>query len=157
MMRPQFEWLRTLRHRWDALAHQWNLRVLGYNTEQQREFMSWLGMPRADWQGLAATLFAALAALAIALLVWSMRRTTRSDPVQRAWRQFCDKLARRGVVRAPHEGPADFTERAALRLPVLEQPIRGIGALYVELRYGPVRSTARVQDLARRVRGLRLT
>jgi hypothetical protein len=93
------------------------------------------------------------------------------DPVQLAWRAFCRKLAARGLERAAHEGPRDYSLRAARAMPALRGPILRIGALYIGLRYGseadrgpppeyPERARElrrRVRELRRRVRELRLT
>ena len=136
MMRPDMEWLRGMRYRWEAVAHKWNVWVLGYNPERQRDLMLSLGMRDADWQKLTAVLFTFLGAMTVALLAWSLRRLARPDPVQKAWRVFCRKLAARGVVRAPHEGPRDYAARAARTLPASRRPILRIGALYIALRYG---------------------
>ncbi len=76
--------------------------------------------------------------------------------MQAAWRKFCGRLAAHGVERLPQEGPRDYTERAAERLPGASDPIRRIGALYVELRYGRLRNPAGISELAQRVRALRL-
>jgi len=157
MMRPEMEWLRSARYRWEALAHKWNVWVLGYNPERQRDLMVSLGMRDADWQKLTAVLFTFLGVMTIALLGWSLRRLARPDPVQKAWQAFCRKLAARGVVRSPHEGPRDYSARAARTLPGSRRPILRIGALYIALRYGertPRESTARLRRL---VRELRLT
>ena len=137
LMRPELEWLRTLRNNWEALTHQWNLWVLGYNPERQRDLMSWLGMHNADWLELASTLLAVLGAFVLGLFAWMLRRLVRPDPVQAAWNEFCRKLGAKGVARAPHEGPRDYAERAARNLPSAREPIRRIAALYIALRYGP--------------------
>jgi hypothetical protein len=151
LMRPELAWLRSVRYNWEALTHQWNLWVLGYSPERQRELMASLGMRDADWRNLAAALFSILGAFVAALLVWSLRRTLRPDPVQSAWRAFCRKLGERGLERAPHEGPRDFAERAAAGLPASSEPILRIGALYIALRYGRA-GGAGVAELRRRVR-----
>jgi protein-glutamine gamma-glutamyltransferase len=157
MQRPEFEWLRDLRYQWEAAAHKWNLWVLGYNPERQREFMSLMGMRDADWRSLTATLFTALGLMTVLLLLWSLRHVARPDPVQRAWRAFCAKLAARGVERSPSEGPRDYAERAARALPAARRTILHIGALYIGLRYGPHASARRAKQLRRLVRSLRLT
>jgi hypothetical protein len=161
MLRPQMELLRALRNQWEAVAHKWNVWVLGYNPERQRELMLSLGMRDADWQKLSALLFAFLGLMTLVLLAWSLRRLTRPDPVQRAWATFCGKLARHGVVREPHEGPRDYSTRAARALPASRRSILRIASLYIGLRYGEKAgekasrpSTARLQRL---VRELRLT
>ena len=74
--------------------------------------------------------------MTLGLLAWSLGRLARPDPVQRAWRAFCRKLAARGVARAPHEGPRDYASRAARALPASRRAILRIGAQYIRVRYG---------------------
>ena len=154
IMRPDMEWLRSLRYNWEALTHQWNLLVLGYNPERQRELMSWLGMHDADWLELASTLLAALGGIVLLLFAWMLRRLARPDPVQKAWVQFCRKLGARGVARAPHEGPRDYAERAARSLPSVSDSIQRIAALYIALRYGKSTPDESVVQLRRMVKEL---
>ncbi|HEU4441278.1 MAG TPA: DUF3488 and transglutaminase-like domain-containing protein [Burkholderiales bacterium] len=154
MMRPQLEWLRGVRDRWDAVAHKWNVWVLGYNPERQRELMSLAGIRDADWRTLTAILFSFLGAMTLVLLAWSLKRLARPDPVQRAWRQFCRKLASRGVERAAHEGPRDYAARAARAIPAARTSILRIGALYIGLRYGAQPSASGAMRLRKLVRAL---
>ena len=155
LMRPQLEWLRGMRYNWEALVHQWNIWVLGYNPERQREFMSWFGMHGADWRNLAATLLGAMCVFAAALLAWSLRHGAQPDAVQAAWLRFCRKLDARGVARAPYEGPRDFAQRATLRAPTSGSAIRRISDLYITLRYGKEHTPADVAELRRLVREFR--
>jgi transglutaminase-like putative cysteine protease len=157
IMRADLEWLRALRYRWEAAAHKWNVWVLGYNPERQRDLMSYIGMRDADWRSLTATLFTFLGIMTILLLLWSLRHVVRPDPVQHAWRRFCGKLAAQGVERSPHEGPRDFAERAARAIPAARRAILRITALYITLRYGPHSTARRARQLRRLVRELRLT
>jgi transglutaminase-like putative cysteine protease len=157
IQRPELAWLRDLRAQWEAAAHKWNVWVLGYNPERQRELMNLFGVRNADWRSLTATLFTALGVMTILLLLWSLRRVARPDPVQRAWRAFCAKLATRGVERSPSEGPRDYAVRAARTLPAARRAILHIAALYISLRYGPHASARRARELRRLVRELRLT
>ena len=157
MMRPQLEWLRGARDRWEALAHKWNVWVLGYNPERQRELLNLAGVRDADWRQLTATLFAILGAMTLVLLVWSLKRLARPDPVQKAWRSFCRKLASRGIERSPHEGPRDYAARAARALPAARRAILRIGALYIALRYGARATAEGVARLRRLVREFRVT
>jgi hypothetical protein len=102
-------------------------------------------------------LFSILGVITLGLLAWSLRRLARPDPVQKAWRAFCAKLARRGVERAPHEGPRDYTARAARSVPDARRMILSIGELYIGLRYGAQSSASRVARLQRLVRALRVS
>jgi protein-glutamine gamma-glutamyltransferase len=156
MLRPEMEWLRHARARWEALAYRWNVWVLAYNPARQRELMFALGMRSADWRGMTATLFTLLGILTLALLAWSLRRVVRPDPVQKAWRTFCRKLAARGIERAGHEGPRDYSARAARALPASRRAILRIASLYISLRYGARASRAGAERLKRLVRQLEL-
>jgi transglutaminase-like putative cysteine protease len=156
IMRADMEWLRRVRSQWEALAHRWNVWVLAYDQERQRSLMLSLGMRGADWRDMAATLFTVLGMLTLALLAWSLRRITRPDPVQKAWQLFCRKLAARGIERARHEGPRDYSTRAARALPGSRRAILRIASLYISLRYGARASRAGAERLKRLVRQLEL-
>jgi hypothetical protein len=156
LLRPELEWLRELRYNWEALTHQWNLWVLGYNPERQRDLMARFGVRDADWVELASVLFALLGAFVAMLLLWSLSRRARPDPVQSAWLAFCRKLGAKGIARAPHEGPRDYSERAALALPSAREPILAIADLYIALRYGAAPQEGGSMELRRRVRELQL-
>jgi transglutaminase-like putative cysteine protease len=160
LLRHDLQWLNALRYNWEALSHQWNLWVLGYNSTRQKDLMAWLGMRDADWLELASTLLVALGVFCAGLLAWSLRHLARPDPVQAAWLQFCRKLGKRGVPRAPHEGPRDYAERAAGRLPAAQDAIQRIAALYIALRYGAAPAggdaAALRSELRQAVRGLDL-
>jgi transglutaminase-like putative cysteine protease len=157
LMRTELEWVRGLRYRWEALAHKWNVWVLGYNPDRQRDLLSFVGIPDADWRALTAALFTILGLITAGLLAWSLRRLVRPDPVQKAWRAFCRKLAARGLEREPHEGPRDYSTRAARALPASRRAILRIGALYIGVRYGARVRAEKVAELRRLVRELRLT
>jgi hypothetical protein len=101
-----------LRYNWEALTHQWNSVVLGYNPERQRDCMSWLGMRDADWLELASTLLAVLGASCWCCSPGCCARW-RGPTRCRRLDQFCRKLGARASARAPHEGPRDYAERAA--------------------------------------------
>jgi protein-glutamine gamma-glutamyltransferase len=156
LMRSELEWLRGLRNNWEALSSQWNLLVLGYNPDRQRELMSWLGMRDADWLELTSTLLAVLGVFVLGLFAWMLRRFVRPDPVQAAWELFCRKLGAKGVARAPQEGPRDYAERAARDLPSASEPIRRIAALYIALRYGKNAAPGEVVELRQMVKQLQI-
>jgi transglutaminase-like putative cysteine protease len=155
LMRIDAGWLKSLRYNWEALSNQWNLWVLGYNTERQREFLSRIGFTDADWKKLATLMISALGVIVSGLLLWSLKRMVRPDPVQQVWLAFCRKLAAVGVIRQSHEGPRDFTSRAALRFPGVAAGIHSVGERYISLRYGSARSQAEIDELKRAVKAFR--
>ncbi len=155
MMRADAVWLKSMRYNWEALTNRWNLWVLGYNTERQREFLARIGFSDADWRNLATMLLTTVGLILVALLAWSLKRLVRPDPVQQLWLAFCRKLAAAGMERDPHEGPRDFTTRAAQRFPNVAATIVAVGERYISLRYGAVRHDAELAELRRSVREFR--
>lgn len=136
MLRADADFLRGLRHRWEAVSNGWNQWVLGYNASRQLELMRKLGLPSADWRQLSL-LLAGSAGLWLLWLVWRLwPRLARGDALDRLWRQFCRKLARRGLPRAPWESPEAFAQRLALALPAQADTICEIAETYACLRYG---------------------
>jgi hypothetical protein len=104
---------------------------------------------------MIVTLAAGVTALLGAIALWMLWHAPRrgSDPVQAAYRTFCARLARRGITRSPHEGPADFALRAAHMRPDLAAQIDRITQLYVQLRYGrPPVAAGELRQAVRRFR-----
>ena len=132
----------SLRFNFEALGNAWNQWVLSYDRTRQQRLLAGLGLG-VDWQSLVGLLAAGLAVLigGVALLTLHPRRAR--DPVERAYAEFCQRLAAAGVVREPHETSHRLLERAE---PVLDpgelRQARSIVDLYNLLRYGaeaPVR------------------
>ncbi|MBI3372242.1 MAG: DUF3488 domain-containing transglutaminase family protein [Betaproteobacteria bacterium] len=146
------EWIRSARNNWEALVNQWNLQILGYNTDRQREFLNRLGMIDPDWKSLAFAMLTSTAVVLALLIAWSLRGLRRSDPVQNAWVAFCAKLGGRGLERRPQEGPRDFALRASDRFPGQRAAIGAVSELYIALRYGRTSPAGEVSRLRRLVR-----
>lgn len=155
LARPDFAWLRALRFNWEAANNYWNQWVLGFDPERQREMLTRMGMRSPDWRQMSTLLFWILGILILVVAATMLRRTRLADPAQAAWSVFCRKLARRGTARAPGEGPADFAVRAAQAHPAYAAEVAAIGALYLELRYGPSPGAHLLAQLRRRVRAFR--
>jgi transglutaminase-like putative cysteine protease len=152
MVRTDRLWLLKMRYNIEAMAHKWNIWVLGYNPDRQREMLSFIGMDAASWQSLALALFWGIAGMVAVLALWLLRRLRLDDPVQRQWRRFCDKLGRAGLARAASEGPLDFAARAATRFPQQAALVRDIGSLYIDLRYGRHADRGGISRLGRLIR-----
>jgi len=136
IVRFDADWLRQLRHRWEAAGNTWNQWVLGYNPQRQREVLSRLGFPDPDWRKMTVSL-ALLCGLALLIVgLWTLPRRQARDPVQRAWQRFCKALARHGITRADWEGPLAFAQRVARERPELAEPTHEAASRYAALRYG---------------------
>ncbi len=130
-------WLKPARLAWDTLNNRWNLWVIGFNHERQRQFLAGIHPTLAS---LKAMLWAALGVAALFVLVllagllWPAGSRDR-DAASRLYARFCKRLGRTGLVRAASEGPRAFARRAAQARPDLASAIGEISELYVGIRY----------------------
>jgi transglutaminase-like putative cysteine protease len=158
LLRGDFRWLHRARLTWDSLANSWNQAVLGYTIDRQRELMQRIGIDDATWQSMVTVMFIATGAITLALALLMLRKLSalRPDPVAAAYARFCARLALRGVIRHPSEGPDAFRKRAAAAEPELAPAISAISDLYIRLRYGRQALGEDVADLRRAVANFRL-
>jgi len=119
-----------------SIDHAWDSWILAYGTENQLQFMQWLGL--LDWRAIVACLGAGLILLG-GILAWLILPKQRviADPVKRVYQRFLAKLARQGLTPETGEGPQRFAERAALAIPDQAESLGLITRLYVKLRYEP--------------------
>ncbi|MEO1767042.1 transglutaminase TgpA family protein [Thiobacter aerophilum] len=149
LLRSQPLWLKTLRLKWDALNHRWNLWVIGFDQERQVGLFARMGFGIVSWRKLAWMLLVALAASFILLAALTLRLPAPRDPVQAAWLRLCRKLARAGLPRAPQEGPLAYAERIGKTRPELAAPLAALARRYAALRYGGENDPHAAREFAR--------
>lgn len=135
----RISWIRLqyeIEARWDLINASWNRWVLAYGPELQQQLLGRFGL--VDWRSLVLALtFCLSAALAVAGVLL-MRRAAPPRPRERAvrlWRTAQKRLARKGLVQRPGEGPRDFAERVIRARPALEPAMRRALNAYLRLRY----------------------
>lgn len=122
----------------DALTNRWNQWVLNYDRQQQTALMSRIGLNATDTPVLVGALAVLLMfGIGIVALV-TLRPQRASDPVQAAWEQFCQRLARVGLPRHRDETALRYLHRIER---LLESDEAEAAALivqdYCRLRYDP--------------------
>ncbi|MFZ5530350.1 MAG: transglutaminase TgpA family protein, partial [Pseudomonadota bacterium] len=158
LVRTDAAWLKRVRFTWDNIANTWNQWVLGYGPERQRQLLRSAGMSATTWQNMVQALVMVVAVVVALLAALTLRRLRGRprDAVLALYQKFCTRLAKRGLVRAAHEGPMDFCARVAYLRPDLAQQVQAISGLYVALRYGNVRDDGSRRMLAQLVRAFRV-
>lgn len=136
---------------WDAVNNRWNQWVLGYGPERQFAFLSRFGIDSRTMMGLTMIAAIGICLLLIACVLLLRRRAGDDDPAVRLYRRFCDRLARRGIVRAPTEGPEQFAARARTQRPDLASAIEEINRRYVAIRYGGINTPGQLRSLRREI------
>lgn len=132
------DWLRTLHFRWEAINNAWNQYVLGYNPQRQRELLTRLGLPDADWRKLAAALTIACGGLLLAVTAWALYQRPRRDPAARLWQKALRRLARSQVNSPPWETPLALARRLEDEHPALAPAVRELAEAYLQARYGGI-------------------
>ncbi|MDQ2639646.1 MAG: transglutaminase domain-containing protein, partial [Pseudomonadota bacterium] len=134
----QTTWLRDLRDRWDAAGTWWRERVVNFNGARQRDLMTWLGLGRIDYRGMALLLLAGVVAWSALLLFWLRPRTQArpQDALGRLWSRYLALLGRRGLPVAAHEGPEAIRRRAQRAWPGAATRIGDFTRAYAQLRFG---------------------
>ncbi|HEY8607396.1 MAG TPA: DUF3488 and transglutaminase-like domain-containing protein [Noviherbaspirillum sp.] len=133
------QWLR-LRHQWEAIGNGWNQWVLNYTPERQLDLVRALGFSNVDWRTLLALMMVLGSAAVAAVVLPLLLRQKKRDPLEIIYVRFCALMARRGIPRAPYEGPRAYAARLAAADSPLPPEKRAALARFLEvyeaMRYG---------------------
>ena len=153
------DWLRTWRFSIDSVANSWNQWVLNYDRGRQQALLARIGLDAANPRDLVGALGLVLALAIGAVAVFTLRPRREGDPVETAYRDFCNRVAALGAPRLPDETASRYLRRVDRMLePDDADQAREIVADYTRLRYDPAFSTPeRIRDLQRRVRAFKPT
>jgi transglutaminase-like putative cysteine protease len=135
--RTPWPWLTDTRLRLDALRLLWRERILRFDANSQERLLDWLHVPDPDGEKLALILAICLIA-GMSWLTWQVRRDPAvgpTDPVDRAYRRLCRRLAAAGLPRLPHEGAEAFAARVAAARPELGGAVGALCRRYSTLKY----------------------
>jgi transglutaminase-like putative cysteine protease len=123
-----------VRQLFSALNNSWNQWVLNYTPERQRGVMQTLTLLFAN----PRTFLGLAAAGMLLLLLRALRRRARTDPIDALYSALYRQLARRGLERAPDEGPTAFRQRVHTAAGALgnRAAIARFLALYSDYKYG---------------------
>ncbi|GAA4024902.1 DUF3488 and transglutaminase-like domain-containing protein [Actimicrobium antarcticum] len=109
----QESWLTLTRFNLDAMSNAWNQWVLNYSPERQKSLIGKLGLGTVDWQMLTALMFAVGGIVMAAMMLPLLLNRQALDPASKLYVEFCRRMARVGLVRAPHQGPRAFLASVA--------------------------------------------
>ncbi|KAF1695659.1 transglutaminase TgpA family protein [Pseudoxanthomonas koreensis] len=135
----------------DWLRRGWNDLVLGFDAQRQQSLLRPLGLQRLEPAQLLA-MFVALAALALAGMIWLLARGERErDPLLRAWHRLGHRYARLGLGRAAHEPALEWARRVAAAHPARGPDLLALSHRFAEARYARGHGGMRrlLDDLAR--------
>jgi transglutaminase-like putative cysteine protease len=129
-------WVNQLRLRYDALTYRWQSWVVGFDSEQQFEFLQDLFgevSARRFAMVLLGTWGVALGLIAINLL--RKPHINRLTFLDRKYLGVCERLAGLGMARQTGESPRRFAARVAQARPDWGEPFLRISDMYCDLAY----------------------
>jgi len=129
------DWIQGLRNRWDIVNQWWDKGVIGFDALRQRGLLTPFGIRDTDTTTLGWLLAISCSLFMAAGLAWALSRRQPRDPLRDALRELERKLAHKGIVRRPAEGPRHYLSRAARALPGQRSELAALMSIYLELRY----------------------
>ncbi|MEN1940956.1 DUF3488 and transglutaminase-like domain-containing protein [Luteimonas sp. MJ174] len=120
----------------DWMRRGWNDLVLGFDADRQQRILQAFG-GRELGGGQLALLFALVATLALAAMLWLVARGERErDPVLRAWHRLAARYARMGLERHRHETAGDWARRVVATRPA-SADLLALSTRFDDWRYAP--------------------
>ncbi len=146
--------VQRLQMRWDAFNYQWHRWVLGYDQDQQSQFLEdWLGGDEL-WRIVLAIMSAgALLVVGLLVVILWRQRPQYAYPADRQWARVERKLKRAGWTRQSGETPRALARRLGQISPPLGQALAHIAQLYELVNYADNR--AALSELRTRATGFR--
>lgn len=129
------DWLQGVRNQWDIVNRWWDQGVTRFDALRQRSMLTPFGIRDADTTTLGVLLAISLMLFMALGLAWALFRRGPRDPLREALRVLERKLARKGIMRTPSEGPQHYLKRAARLLPAQRAELAALTRRYLELRY----------------------
>ena len=155
----EFPGLADLMYLVESMEHRWNIWVVGYDGTLQASYLkNLIGELSPLRIGLAMLVGGSASLLLVVLTLFWRRRAAPSHPAVRAFRRFCDALARSGLARLPEETPAAFLTRLARERGFADGQVATLIEQLDALLYNPERAadTAELRRLRRGLRRVRL-
>lgn len=136
--------LLRLENSWYALNTAYFDWVLEFDSEKQMDLMKKLGFEKPDWRALVYILVGGvlLSVLFMSLLFWRQSKNLITEPIQRLYVRFLQKLENSGLEIDRSEGPMDLFERASNAFPDKSKDMQIFINTYISARYFALEESA---------------
>lgn len=131
--------LNRMRLEYDALTYRWQSWVVGFNSEEQFDLLRDI-MGEISAAKFAAVLIGSwvIVLIPVSFSLFRRREVHQLRDEDKAYRQFCKRLASAGISRESGETPEQFAARVSAAMPTLSDEVADITAMYTKLSYAPV-------------------
>lgn len=137
----------------DSINSQWNIFLLEYDLDYQRELFSRWFAAAPDRKLFGYAFAGAFAVILFVLVLAYGRVRARADRVVASYQLMLARLEKIGVRKFPHEGPLAFVARVTREHPDTEARLRPAIELFIDLRYGrAANDPAKIAEFVKRTR-----
>jgi len=136
-------WLKKAYLNWDNINNNWNQWVLGYDNQNQLDFLKKLSGKELSLYDIATAMIAAILITIVVTAGLVLRRQSKKhNPIERLYAQYLKRLRMIGLQPQIGEGALSFAHRAAQALPEQASLIMEIGTLYNQLTFSRLENPA---------------
>ena len=129
-------WFKQASFAMDALATNWNLFLLNFDSTGQKDFFARLGFKNINQNLLLSVSLLILLSFFLWVRLSTRKNRKKEDPAQKSYFKLRDRLAKRGIEKESFEGPADFLNRAQQEYPEQKENLGKFKILYLQSYYG---------------------
>lgn len=134
-------WLRQARLRWDAVNHQWQRLVVGYDDDSQQKLWEKLGLPKPELWQITLVILLVAAAWSVIFLGLPQRSQGSLTKEERYWQRLCRLLSARGLSRRKQESAQEYLTRAGTTWPQHLERLEDLQKNFSALRFAPRNQT----------------
>ncbi len=127
---------RNLNWNLDALNHQWQRWIIGYDKKRQLGFLSDIGLDWVSFRNLPVlAITVTMTIFFLIVLLMNFLQREKPKPIEAAYKTFCNRLKSIGIERMPFEGPMDYHQRILSIRPDLKSQVDTIIDDYINIVY----------------------
>jgi len=140
------KWLKHADLMWDSVDYHWQRWIINYTSTNQENLLKILGIEQIKMLGyLLVGIFSVFTSLLIFMMFY--KKNSSEDLVLSIYKRFCSKIAKKGLEIATGESAKKFAQRCVHKFPHLANQIDAITTLYLQIRYGKLKSPHQIAKL----------
>jgi len=130
-------WSRKLGERYDAVRHNWNKWVRGYNAVKQKAIFKVVGFDSINGRSIIIVLgtIMIITTLLALLFLYISRPKRKEGPYDKIYKKFTHLLTKKGLKLEKNYGTLEFSHQAIQRFPQSKGSIQQFTTLYLQLRF----------------------
>ncbi|MFK7890065.1 MAG: DUF3488 and DUF4129 domain-containing transglutaminase family protein [Granulosicoccus sp.] len=135
LARLDYTWMHQAQLRWDALNHQWQRLIVGFDDDSQSEFWNWLGINRPPLWQIAVLIVLIAGAWSLVILTMPRLSENRLASQERLWNRYCRLLRTRGLARSNTATQSEYLQVTISRWPNQRARLERLHNCFISVRF----------------------